>query len=175
MQINPNDKAWDDKIVQSAALPDGEYVVFISDARVDVSKGGTKNIEIEFTVHDPASKFRGKSLRFQRFWLTEKALPRLVSLLRAAGVNHAFNAESEKEVEGALLDKILRIKVSTKNEEYNGEKRQKTEAGFFAKITAADRARLVEEYGPEMLPPVDGSAPGGHDEPGGFNDDDIPF
>lgn len=175
MQINPNDKVWDDKIVQSVALPDGEYVVFISDAKVDVSKGGTKNIEIEFTVHDPASKFRGKSLRFQRFWLTEKALPRLVSLLRAAGVNHAFNAESEKEVEGALLDKILRIKVSTKNEEYNGEKRQKTEAGFFAKITAADRSRLVEEYGPEMLPPVDGSAPGEPAAPGGFNDDDIPF
>lgn len=180
--INAGDKAWDDKVTPKS-LPDGEHVVFVAEAFPDVSKGqGTPFVEVTFQVHDPASKFKGKTLKFQRFWTSEKAMPRFIRFLRACGATKPFDAENQKAVEEALLDRMLRITVKTSVEEYKGEKRNKSEAAFFAPLTPADKARLVEEYGETMLPPLDDGAAdkgGNYDgqaaASGEYADDDIPF
>jgi len=174
--FNPNDAAWDAKLDTFApGLPDGEHVVFIADASTGHSKGGTPYVELEFACHDPASPSRGKSLRFQKFWTTDKALARLVRLCRAAGVAKAFDVEDEAMVQDALLDRMLRIKVTTKVEEYKGQSQSKTEAGFFDPLRSTDRQRLVAEYGETMLPPLDepGAPPAEQADP--FSDDEIPF
>lgn len=153
--INAADHKWDAKLAPKS-LPDGEYLAFISDAFPDHSKSGTAFVEVTFTVHDPASPAKGRSLRFNRFWLSEKALPRFVRFLRACGSTAVFDAGEKKAVEEALLDRIVRITVKTTSEEYKGEKRDKTEAAFFAPPTKSDVARLRDEYGETMLPPLDG-------------------
>lgn len=167
--INAADHKWDAKLAPKS-LPDGEYLAFISDAFPEHSKSGTPFVEVTFTVHDPASPAKGRSLRFNRFWLSEKALPRFVRFLRACGSTAVFDAGERKAVEEALLDRIVRITVKTTSEEYKGEKRDKTEAAFFAAPTKSDVARLRDEYGETMLPPLDGEVGNA------FEDDDLtPF
>lgn len=168
--INAADHKWDAKLAPKS-LPDGEYLVFVAEAFPDHSKSGTPFVEVTFTVHDPASPAKGRSLRFNRFWLSEKAIPRFVRFLRACGSTAVFDAQDRKAVEEALLDRIVRITVKTTSDEYKGERRDKTEAAFFAPPTKSDVARLREEYGETMLPPLDGEESGS-----GFDDDDVtPF
>ena len=175
--FNPNDAAWDSKLDTFApGLPDGEHVVFIADASTGYSKSGTPFIELEFACHDPASPSRGKSLRFQKFWTSDAALPRLVRLCRAAGVTKTFDVSTDASVQDALLDRMLRIKVTTKVEQYKGQSQSKTEAGFFDPLRPADRQRLVAQYGETMLPPLDDpGAPPAEEQADSFSDDDIPF
>jgi hypothetical protein len=165
--INAADNKWDARLAPKS-LPDGEYLVFVSEAFPDHSKSGTAFVEVTFTVHDPANPAKGRSLKFNRFWLSEKALPRFVRFLRACGSVKPFDAQNKTAVEEALLDRIVRITVKTTSEEYKGERRDKTEAAFFAPPNKADLQRLREEYGETMLPPLDGD---GHSD----ELDDTPF
>ena len=169
-------------------FPLGRHVVFISDAKPHTSKSGTQAIEIDFYIHDPASPHKGRSLRFSKFWTSEKALPRLANLCRACATPvAAFDLTDPKAIEGALIDQILSIEAKAKTETYQGETRTRIEADRFQRISAEEARRLREEYGPTMLPPITGdedTAPkgGGYGGEGaskpkgaGFNDDDIPF
>jgi len=169
-------------------FPLGRHVVFISDAKPHTSKSGTQAIEIDFYIHDPASPHKGRSLRFSKFWTSEKALPRLANLCRACATPvAAFDLSDPAAIEGALIDQILSIEAKAKTETYQGETRTRIEADRFQRITAEEARRLREEYGPTMLPPITGdedTAPkgGGYGGEGaskpksaGFNDDDIPF
>jgi hypothetical protein len=79
-------------------FPLGRHVVFISDAKPHTSKSGTQAIEIDFYIHDPASPHKGRSLRFSKFWTSEKALPRLANLCRACATPVAVNATSAQPV-----------------------------------------------------------------------------
>jgi len=169
-------------------FPLGRHVVFISDAKPHTSKSGSQAIEIDFYIHDPASPHKGRSLRFSKFWTSEKALPRLANLCRACATPvAAFDLSDPAAIEGALIDQILSIEAKAKTETYQGETRTRIEADRFQRISAEEARRLREEYGPTMLPPITGdedTAPkgGGYGGEGsskpkgaGFNDDDIPF
>lgn len=193
MHFDPTDTQWDLQVQTSQSLPDGEHVVFVSDVRCGTANSGTKFIELEFCCHDPESKYTGKRLGRQSFWLSEKAMPRLVKFCRAAGVPRAFNPTDEVDAADALIDRILRVVVKTKSETYKGETRTKTEAAFFSKLKPTDVARLQAHYGDTMLPPLgddevetkknprgseyDGlaAASGEYADRPGFADDDVPF
>lgn len=158
------------------SFPLGRHVAFICDAKPYTSKSGSSAIEIDFYIHDPASPHKGRILRFQKFWTSEKALPRLASLCRACATPvAAFDLTDPKAIEGALLDQILSFEAKAKADTYQGETRTKIEADRFNRITAEEARRLREEYGPTMLPPIQSdenpAAPKGE----GFGDDDIPF
>lgn len=160
------------------SFPLGRHVVFISDAKPHTSKSGSQAIEIDFYVHDPASPHKGKALRFQKFWTSEKALPRLASLCRACATPvAAFDLSDPKAIEGALIDQILSFEAKAKTEVYQGESRTRIEADRFNRITAEEARRLREEYGPSMLPPIQSDESPSPSKPKGegFGDDDIPF
>ncbi len=182
--FNPSDPTWDDQLGFSAGLPDGEHVVFISDAKAETSNSGTPCVVLEFYCHDPASKSFQKSLKHQRYWTTDKALPRFVQLCRVAGVTKAFNLQDSASVADAMLDRLLRVTVKTKTDTYNGETRQKSEVRFVKPLNTADRERLIGQYGETMLPAyADGDAgtvqpqaqPVSNPVDTGFSDDEIPF
>jgi hypothetical protein len=169
-------------------FPLGRHVVFISDAKPHTSKSGSQAIEIDFYIHDPASPHKGRSLRFSKFWTSEKALPRLANLCRACATPvAAFDLSDPAAIEGALIDQILSIEAKAKTETYQGETRTRIEADRFQRISAEEARRLRDEYGPTMLPPITGdedTAPktAGYGGEGsskpkgeGFGDDDIPF
>jgi hypothetical protein len=157
-------------------FPLGRHVVFISDAKPHTSKSGTQAIEIDFYIHDPASPHKGRSLRFQKFWTSEKALPRLASLCRACATPVAkFDLSDPAAIEGALIDQILSIEAKAKTETYQGETRTRIEADRFQRISAEEARRLREEYGPTMLPPITGDESPSKPKGEGFGDDDIPF
>jgi len=156
-KINAGDKSWDDKIKVTSGntIPDGEYTVFVLDAFPDLSKvAGTPFIEVSFQIHEPNSPQKGKILKYQRFWLSDKAMPRFIRFLRAVGYLFPFDATDPKEVEKALLDRIVRMTVKTSSEEYQGKTTQKTQATNFRPLTAAEKAILVDAYGETMLPPL---------------------
>lgn len=160
------------------SFPLGRHVGFISDAKPYVSKSGSQAIEIDFYIHDPASPHKGRSLRFQKFWTSEKALPRLASLCRACATPVApFDLTDPKAIEGALIDQILSFEAKAKTETYQGETRTRIEAERFNRISAEEARRLREEYGPSMLPPIqsDESLNPSKGKAEGFGDDDIPF
>jgi len=157
-------------------FPLGRHVVFISDAKPHTSKSGTQAIEIDFYIHDPASPHKGRSLRFSKFWTSEKALPRLANLCRACATPvAAFDLSDPAAIEGALLDQILSIEAKAKTETYQGETRTRIEADRFQRISAEEARRLREEYGPTMLPPITGDESPSKPKGEGFGDDDIPF
>jgi hypothetical protein len=96
-------------------FPLGRHVVFISDAKPHTSKSGSQAIEIDFYIHDPASPHKGRSLRFSKFWTSEKALPRLANLCRACATPvAAFDLSDPAAIEGALIDQILSIEAKAK-------------------------------------------------------------
>ena len=150
--FNPNDTQWDDKVSDSYGFPDGEHVTFISDVGVGFSNSGTPYVELEFTCHDPASKSRNKSQRFEKFWTSEKALPRLVRLCRAAGVVKSFDLGDESSVQDALLDRLVRVEVKTKPDTYQGVTRMRSEVSKASRLKDSEKARLIAEYGETMLP-----------------------
>jgi len=157
-------------------FPLGRHVVFISDAKPHTSKSGTQAIEIDFYIHDPASPHKGRSLRFSKFWTSEKALPRLANLCRACATPvAAFDLSDPAAIEGALIDQILSIEAKAKTETYQGETRTRIEADRFQRISAEEARRLREEYGPTMLPPITGDESPSKPKGEGFGDDDIPF
>jgi hypothetical protein len=157
-------------------FPLGRHVVFISDAKPHTSKSGTQAIEIDFYIHDPASPHKGRSLRFSKFWTSEKALPRLANLCRACATPvAAFDLSDPAAIEGALIDQILSIEAKAKTETYQGETRTRIEADRFQLISAEEARRLREEYGPTMLPPITGDESPSKPKGEGFGDDDIPF
>ena len=157
-------------------FPLGRHVVFISDAKPHTSKSGTQAIEIDFYIHDPASPHKGRSLRFSKFWTSQKALPRLANLCRACATPvAAFDLSDPAAIEGALIDQILSIEAKAKTETYQGETRTRIEADRFQRISAEEARRLREEYGPTMLPPITGDESPSKPKGEGFGDDDIPF
>jgi hypothetical protein len=157
-------------------FPLGRHVVFISDAKPHTSKSGSQAIEIDFYIHDPASPHKGRSLRFSKFWTSEKALPRLANLCRACATPvAAFDLSDPAAIEGALIDQILSIEAKAKTETYQGETRTRIEADRFQRITAEEARRLRDEYGPTMLPPITGDESPSKPKGEGFGDDDIPF
>jgi len=157
-------------------FPLGRHVVFISDAKPHTSKSGTQAIEIDFYIHDPASPHKGRSLRFSKFWTSEKALPRLANLCRACATPvAAFDLSDPAAIEGALIDQILSIEAKAKTETYQGESRTRIEADRFQRISAEEARRLREEYGPTMLPPISSDEHPSKPKGEGFGDDDIPF
>ena len=157
-------------------FPLGRHVVFISDAKPHTSKTGSQAIEIDFYIHDPASPHKGRSLRFSKFWTSEKALPRLANLCRACATPvAAFDLSDPAAIEGALIDQILSIEAKAKTETYQGETRTRIEADRFQRITAEEARRLRDEYGPTMLPPITGDESPSKPKGEGFGDDDIPF
>lgn len=157
-------------------FPLGRHVGFISDAKPYTSKSGSQAIEIDFYVHDPASPHKGRSLRFQKFWTSEKALPRLASLCRACATPvAAFDLSDPKAIEGALIDQIVVFEAKAKTDNYQGETRTKIEADRFQRISGEEARRLREEYGPTMLPPITGDEAPSKPKGEGFGDDDIPF
>lgn len=160
--FNPNDKQFDnlDRVFQP--FPPGRHVVFISNAAPCTSKAGTTGVELEFTVHDPASPARNRTLRFQRLWTSEKAIHRLVKLCRSCTPKVGpFDTKDATSVQEQLLDRVLAMDVVHTQDTYNGQQRTREEAKDFYTLTAAEAARLVEEYGASMLPPLDDeSAPG---------------
>jgi hypothetical protein len=157
-------------------FPLGRHVVFISDAKPHTSKSGSQAIEIDFYIHDPASPHKGRSLRFSKFWTSEKALPRLANLCRACATPvAAFDLSDSAAIEGALIDQILSIEAKAKTETYQGETRTRIEADRFQRISAEEARRLREEYGPTMLPPITGDESPSKPKGDGFGDDDIPF
>jgi hypothetical protein len=157
-------------------FPLGRHVVFISDAKPHTSKSGSQAIEIDFYIHDPASPHKGRSLRFSKFWTSEKALPRLANLCRACATPvAAFDLSDPAAIEGALIDQILSIEAKAKTETYQGETRTRIEADRFQRISAEEARRLREEYGPTMLPPITGDESPSKPKGEGFGDDDIPF
>ncbi len=115
--INAGDKSWDEKIKPSSVpIPDGEYTCFVLDAFPDVTKTGTQFVELAFQIHDPNSAQKGRILKYQRFWLSDKALPRFIRFLRVVGYLIPFDATDPKEVEKAH---ILWLKA---NAMFGGEK-----------------------------------------------------
>lgn len=153
--INAGDKSWDDKVKPAGTpLPDGDYTCFVLDAFPDVTKSGTQFVEIAFQIHDPESPHKGRILKFQRFWLSDKALPRFIRFLRAAGYLIPFDATDPKEVEKALLDRIVKMTVKTSPNEYNGKTTMQTQAVGFRPLSAVEKGVLVEAYGETMLPPL---------------------
>lgn len=161
--FDPNDKSFDSLSLSYEPFPDGRHLVFVSEVKSFTSKGGKGAIEFAFTVHDPASKARGKTLRFQRYWTSDKALPRLVQLCRSCHKQvPPFKFNDDTSIADALLDQIVVLEVTSRKEVYEGKEQIRTEAKTHIKPTAADLARLVEEYGESMLPPIDG-------------DDEAPF
>jgi hypothetical protein len=155
--FDPNDKSFDSLSLTFEPFPDGRHLCFVSEAKSSTSKSGKVAIEFAFTVHDPASKFRGKTLRFQRYWTSEKALPRLVQLCRSCVRQvPAFKFTDDASIADALLDQIIVLEVASRKEVYEGKEVIRTEAKTHIKPSAADLARLVEEYGSSMLPPIDG-------------------
>jgi hypothetical protein len=157
-------------------FPLGRHVVFISDAKPHTSKSGSQAIEIDFYIHDPASPHKGRSLRFSKFWTSEKALPRLANLCRACATPvAAFDLSDPAAIEGALIDQILSIEAKAKTETYQGETRTRIEADRFQRISAEEARRLRDEYGPTMLPPITGDENPSKPKGEGFGDDDIPF
>jgi hypothetical protein len=165
-KFNPNDSSFDKLSLSYSPFPEGTHLVFISDATAYTSNGGSKAVEVEFTVHDPASKARGRVLRFQRYWTSDKAISRLVKLCRACARKvEAFDLHNEDEIRDALLDQIMVIQVRHKQETYNGKDQTKVEADNVRQATPVELARLREEYGETMLPPIEGeAAPNTNDE-----------
>lgn len=178
--FNPFDNKFDklDKVFEP--FPAGRHLVFVSDAKPFVAKSGSAAVEFEFTIHDPASAYRGKVLRFARFWTGEKSLWRLARLCRSCSTPvSAFDLADSRSVEDALLDRILVIEVEHKVETYEGKQRNREEVKSTEQPTKQDLARLAEEFGASMLPPVadeDGFEDGPIDAPkSGGDDSDIPF
>jgi len=153
--INAGDNSWDNKIKSDYSIPDGKYIVFISEAFPDKSKvQGTPFIEISFQIHEPNSKYNGRVIRYQRFYLSEKALPRFIKILRTIGSTDPFNATDSVQVADALLDRICKVTVKNTVEDYGGEKKQKTQISAVEQLTNAERQMLIDEYGDTMLPPL---------------------
>lgn len=166
--INAGDKSWDDKIKSNGApLPDGDYTCFVLDAFPDTTKSGTQYVELAFQIHDPNSPQKGRILKFQRFFLSDKALPRFIRFLRVIGYLIPFDATDLKEVEAALLDRICKMTVKTSANEYNGKTTMQTQAVNFRPLTIMEKAVLIDAYGETMLPPL----AEGSDSPG----EDLPF
>lgn len=170
--INAGDKSWDEKIKPSSVpIPDGEYTCFVLDAFPDVTKTGTQFVELAFQIHDPNSAQKGRILKYQRFWLSDKALPRFIRFLRVVGYLIPFDATDPKEVEKALLDRICKMTVKTSPNEYNGKTTMQTQAVNFRPLTAIEKAVLVDAYGETMLPPLAEEA----ETSGGDLGEDLPF
>jgi hypothetical protein len=160
--FDPSDKSFDnlDRVFQP--FPPGRHVVFISDAVPFVSKAGSAAVQLEFTVHDPASPARNRVLKFQRLWTSDKALHRLVKLCRSCTPKVGpFDTKDATSVQAQLLDRVLAVEVVHTRDTYLGKETTREEAKDFHTLTAAEAARLVEEYGSSMLPPLDDeSTPG---------------
>lgn len=170
--FDPSDKIFDAIERKYTPFPAGQHLVFISDVKPFVSEKGSEAIEVSFTIHDPASKFRGRTLRFQRFWLSEKSLWRLARLCRNVhGKISAFDPRDASSIDEALLDRIVVITVETKVETYKGKEITREEAKDFSTPSVAELSRLREEYGASMLPPSEASS----ESEGDSLDEEIPF
>jgi hypothetical protein len=168
--FDPSDKAFD--IQRSLEpFPQGRHLVFVSDVKPFVSQKGSEAVEFEFTCHDPRSKARGRRLKWQRFWLSEKSLWRLARLCRSCvTMPAAFDPRDSKALDDALLDQILVISVKHQSETYQGKARLREDIDTTERPSADDLEALREAYGSTMLPPADEPA----DEPAD-NHDEIPF
>jgi hypothetical protein len=172
--FNPFDNSYDKLNLEYTPFPAGRHVTFISEAILHESKTGKKAVEVTFTVHDPASPNKGKTLKFQRYWTSPNAIWRLANLCRCCHQKvEPFDISDENKVQSALLDQIVVIDVKHSKEVYNGKERTNVDVDRHFVLTSEETSRLREEYGDSMLPPLDGeeSTPGGT----GFGDDDIPF
>jgi hypothetical protein len=191
--FNPFDNSYDKLNLDSSPFPEGRHLVFISEAGLHISKNGKPAIEVTFDVLDPNSASHGKRLRWVKYWTSTPSLWRLANLCRACHTKIGpFDMSSEVSIKEALLDQILAITVTHKKEDYNGKEKLRIEPEKHEQITPDEAARLREEYGDTMLPPLseaDDDAPAHDAGPGyggvtsksaapgnGFSDDDgIPF
>jgi hypothetical protein len=178
--FNPSDSSWDEKL-KPKGVPDGEYVVFIADAWPDNAASGTPFVEFEFVIHDPRSTHKGRTIRYQRIYTSEKSLPRFVRLCRAAGVAKAFDLADQASVRAVLVDRVLRIALKSKESTYKGKTELRQELDNFRPLTAEDAEALREAYDGDLVPPLaegadDPLALGGEGAAPSLDDDDgIPF
>lgn len=180
--IDPNDPQYQ----STPGLPAGRHVVFIAEIEIGASKAkGTPFVLPTFECHDPESEYRGKQLKFQHFYITPKIMWRFVALLNAARPDGCppIDTDDIGQLERELLDRSLVIEVVENTETYQGKTRTKREIDDLFPLAASEQARLVEAYGPTMVPPLDEDdgdlPPLGNEAPqdrgGEFSDDEIPF
>lgn len=175
--IDPNSDQYDGGGILGA----GDHVVFVNDIFPDVSKHkGTPFVEITYECHDPDSPHNGGTLRFQRYYITDKSTWRFVNVMRAARPDGCppVDTDDADELVRELRDRALRITVEERKETYQGQTRTKREAVDVQPLSADDEKRLRAAYGGHLIPPMEGSTPP-DDRKGeggdGFSDDEIPF
>ena len=174
-KIDPNDSSFDGG---PGILGEGKHLAFI--ANIDIgnsSQKGTPFVEFEFECHDPESPSNGKSLRFQKFYITYGATWRFVNVCRAARPKGCppVDTDDRDDLIRELRDRPL---VITVEKIANPGYKDKLEVTDVEPISPVQEKRLRAAYNGNLVPPMeDGSAPPdeGAQGDGSFSDDEIPF
>lgn len=159
-------------------LPDGTYLVFISDIETEVSENtGTESVVFEFECHDPESEHNEVVSKFNRFYITKKSTWRFVNVCRAARPEGCppVDTSDAADIKRELLDRCLNITLASKPDTYQGQTRMRQEVTGVAPIDAKQKAKLKKAYGDKLVPAMAEEGATESKQSDGFSDDEIPY
>lgn len=172
-KININDEQYDGED-GLGIMSVGAHIVAVHEVEAQVSQNsGKPMVTLGFTAIGPQDADKGKTLRFQHFSLSDKAIKNYVRLARAAGMPATHDPELQKDV-NAFLGKTLVI--LNKLEKGKNGYEDRVRMSKCRPLKGAEKNGLVEAYGDSMLPDglvSAGSADGFGDD--ADDDDDIDF
>lgn len=109
----------------TSLLPEGEYEVYISDARTATTKGGTPYMSLEYTIRDDVEQQNGGWRIHESFFKGRESgaynIRRIQQLCKCAELPDGEEYPGEEELLSALGGQSLRIVVGHRVSNYSGE------------------------------------------------------
>lgn len=166
MEIDPTSSEFDSKGTGSYLLADGEHIVMVSKAECD-QRGGKDYVECDFECIGPVDPDKGKTHKWEKYFITEAAIWRYAHLCRAIDKTmRRHSATSQEDVDGLVYGQPLVVTLETYEDTWNGVTRTKQRVKFHRALTPDEEAALLSAYGRSLVP-------GGSDDNG--NDSKVPF
>lgn len=149
--LNPQSTEFDSK---EFGIKDGEHVFAISGCDVMTSQSsGAPYIQFEFMVVGPTDPEVLSELKFMSYFLSEKAVWRLVQLCRAVDPNMStFDPTNRTELAKLMLGRVFVGNSRRTTETWNGKDRTKFSVDKPRPCTSAEHAELVDAYGDDEIP-----------------------
>lgn len=130
----------------------GKHIACVSDAVVKRSKSGNDMIVCNFTIIEPGSEDFGRSVRYEHYVLTDKALWKLADLSMAVGQVEPWNPTDQDSVDRCLLGMPLVIEVEVYEETYKGDKKTRCKVAAHSRLNESQTNALFEAHGEFLIP-----------------------
>lgn len=141
-----------------AALPIGEYEVFVTDVKIKPTSTGKQMLNVKLTIRDDVEQAGQKRNFFDNLVVQDNMMWKFNQVAKAVELEEGTDIATPEDFAAAIMYKACRIK--NKHEQYNGE--------------TQDRVATYKpsNIGGEAGTAGDGGFSGGSIE---ISDDDLPF